>query len=62
MRSMNAGLLRGTVEQEVGGYFRADKLKSKETVVTGIDQAVSAFTGLFEGRNIGKMVVKLDKY
>lgn len=51
---------QGEFEQEVGGYFRANKLKSKETVVTGIDQAVSAFTGLFEGKNIGKMVVKLD--
>ncbi|WP_019507278.1 zinc-binding dehydrogenase [Pleurocapsa sp. PCC 7319] len=46
-------------EREVGGYVQAGKLKSKETVVTGIDQAVSAFIGLFEGKNIGKMVVKL---
>jgi NADPH-dependent curcumin reductase CurA len=51
---------RGEFEQEVGGYFRAGKLKSKETMVTGIDQAVGAFIGLFEGKNIGKMVVKLD--
>ncbi len=46
-------------EQEVGGYFRAGKLKNKETVVDGIDQAVDAFIGLFHGHNIGKMVVKL---
>jgi len=46
-------------EQEVGGYFRAGKLKNKETVVEGIDRAVDAFIGLFAGRNIGKMVVKL---
>jgi NADPH-dependent curcumin reductase CurA len=46
-------------EQEVGGYFRAGKLKNKETEVVGIDQAVGAFIGLFEGKNIGKMVVKL---
>ncbi len=46
-------------EKEVGGYFRAGKLKNKETVVEGIDQAVGAFIGLFEGKNIGKMVVKL---
>jgi len=25
-----------------------------------IDQAVGAFVGLFEGKNVGKMVVKLD--
>jgi hypothetical protein len=47
-------------EKEVGGYFRAGKLKNHETVVEGIDQAVSAFLGLFEGKNRGKMVVKLS--
>ena len=51
---------QGEFEQEVGGYFRAGKLKNKETVVSGIDQAVSAFLGLFEGKNVGKMVVKLN--
>lgn len=48
-------------EQEAGGYFQAGKLKNQETVVAGIDQAVGAFIGLFEGKNIGKMVVKLDQ-
>ncbi|HTL90059.1 MAG TPA: NADP-dependent oxidoreductase [Leptolyngbya sp.] len=47
-------------EQEVGGYVRSGKLKNHETVVVGIDQAVSAFIGLFAGKNIGKMVVKLE--
>lgn len=46
-------------EKEVGGYFRAGKLKSKETVVEGIDKAIGAFLGLFHGKNVGKMVVKL---
>ena len=46
-------------EHEAGGYFRAGKLKNKETVVEGIEQAVGAFIGLFSGRNVGKMVVKL---
>jgi NADPH-dependent curcumin reductase CurA len=46
-------------EKEVGGYFRAGKLKNKETVVPGIENAVDAFIGLFAGKNIGKMVVKL---
>lgn len=50
---------RGEFEKELGGYFRAGKLKNKETVVEGIDQAVGAFIGLFDGKNVGKMVVKL---
>jgi len=45
--------------QEVGGYFRAGKLKNEETVVSGIEQAVPAFIGLFAGKNLGKMVVSL---
>ena len=49
----------GEFEAEVGGYFRAGKLKNQETVVEGIGQAVDAFLGLFEGKNVGKMVVKL---
>ena len=46
-------------EKEVGGYFQAGKLKNQETVVKGIDQAVGAFIGLFQGQNVGKMVVEL---
>jgi len=50
---------QGEFEKEVGGYFRAGKLKNHETVVEGIDQAVGAFLGLFAGKNIGKMIEKL---
>ena len=46
-------------EKEVGGYLQSGKLKNKETVVEGLDQAEGAFIGLFEGNNVGKMVVKL---
>ena len=48
-------------EKEVGGHFQARKLKSMETVVDGLDQAVAAFIGLFDGKNGGKMVVKLAR-
>ena len=47
-------------EEEVGSYFKAGKVINKETVVKGIGQAVGAFIGLFEGHNIGKMVVDLS--
>ena len=47
-------------ELEVGGYYLAGKVKYKETVVKGLDQAVGAFLGLFSGQNIGKMIVDLS--
>jgi hypothetical protein len=50
---------RGDFEKEMGGYLQSGKLKNKETMVEGLDQAEGAFIGLFAGNNIGKMVVKL---
>jgi len=50
---------RAEFEAEVGGYFKSGQVKHKETVVRGIDQAVDAFLGLFQGRNVGKMLVEL---
>jgi len=50
---------RKQFDDEVGGYFRTGKLKNKETVVEGIEHSIGAFIGLFDGKNIGKMVVKL---
>jgi len=46
-------------EKEVGAYIKAGTVKHKETVVEGIDKASDAFIGLFQGQNVGKMVVKL---
>jgi NADPH-dependent curcumin reductase CurA len=46
-------------EKEVSGHFQAGRLKSLETVMDGIDQAVAAFIGLFDGKNVGKMIVRL---
>ena len=50
---------RAEFEKEVGGYFKASKVKHQETVVEGIDKAVGAFIRLFQGQNMGKMVVEL---
>lgn len=40
-------------------WIQQGKIKSQETVVEGIDNAVDAFLALFSGDNFGKMVVKL---
>jgi NADPH-dependent curcumin reductase CurA len=50
---------RAEFEEEVGAYIKAGKVQNKETVAKGIDQAVPAFIGLFQGQNVGKMVVEL---
>jgi NADPH-dependent curcumin reductase CurA len=50
---------RGAFQKEMLGFLRTGKLRNKETVVGGIEGAVDAFIGLFHGRNIGKMIVKL---
>jgi NADPH-dependent curcumin reductase CurA len=44
-------------EEEVGAHYRSGALRSFETVVGGIENAVDAFLGLFRGENTGKMIV-----
>jgi len=44
---------------EVGGLVKAGKLRSRETVVDGLDKAPAAFMGLLKGENFGKLVVKV---
>ena len=45
--------------KEVGTYWSQGKLKMKETVVEGIEDAPQAFLDMLHGGNIGKMIVKL---
>ena len=44
---------------DMGRWIAEGKMKWQETVVEGIENAPAAFIGLFEGKNVGKMVVKL---
>jgi NADPH-dependent curcumin reductase CurA len=44
---------------EVGGWLRAGRVKHRETIVDGIDNAPRAFLGLLRGENIGKMLVRV---
>ena len=49
----------GEYAQQMGQWIAEGKVKYEETVYQGIDQAADAFIGLFEGKNKGKMLVKL---
>ena len=44
---------------EMGPWVANGTVKSRETVVDGLDHTPEAFLGLFEGANTGKMLVRL---
>ncbi|WP_320673177.1 NADP-dependent oxidoreductase [Patulibacter defluvii] len=52
--------LRERFVRDVGGWLAAGRLHYRETVVDGLDQAPQAFLDLLDGRNVGKMLVRLD--
>jgi NADPH-dependent curcumin reductase len=39
--------------------FRASRVKLREDRVSGLENAPAAFIGLLEGRNFGKLVVRV---
>jgi len=39
--------------------LKSGELKYREDIVEGLDRAAEAFIGLLQGRNFGKLVVKL---
>ncbi len=44
---------------EMGPWLANGTVKSKETVVDGLDNTLDAFLGLFAGANTGKMLIRL---
>ncbi|MFL4988985.1 MAG: NADP-dependent oxidoreductase [Microvirga sp.] len=46
---------------EVGEWLREGKIKYREDVVEGLDNAPQAFIGLLKGKNFGKLVVRVAK-
>ena len=44
---------------EMTAWIQQGQIKTRETVVDGLENAVAAFLGLFTGENFGKMVVKI---
>ena len=45
--------------RDMGGWLKSGAIKSRDTVVDGLDHTLDAFLGLFEGANTGKMLVRL---
>jgi NADPH-dependent curcumin reductase CurA len=41
-------------------WLKEGKLRYTETIVEGFDKLPDAFLGLFSGKNIGKMIVKVE--
>lgn len=49
----------GRFYQEMGGWIASGQVKSRDTVMEGLDRTLDAFLGLFTGANTGKMLVRL---
>jgi len=44
--------------KEMAGWVQSGKIKYREQIVEGLENAPTAFNGLLEGKNFGKLVVK----
>lgn len=53
------GDMMGDFVRDMGKWAKEGKLKWRETIADGIENAPGAFIGLFSGDNFGKMVVKI---
>ena len=49
----------GDFYRDMGGWMASGQVKSRDTVVEGLDNTLDAFLGLFSGANTGKMLVEL---
>jgi NADPH-dependent curcumin reductase CurA len=51
--------MQGQFREDLARWAAEGKVKWRETVFEGIERAPDAFLGLFNGENLGKMLVKL---
>jgi NADPH-dependent curcumin reductase CurA len=47
--------------EEAGGWLRSGRITYREDIVDGLEHAVTAFQGLLEGRNLGKLIVRVSE-
>ncbi|MGH9199276.1 MAG: NADP-dependent oxidoreductase, partial [Acidimicrobiia bacterium] len=45
--------------RDMGEWVGAGRVKLREDLVDGLENAAAAFIGLLEGRNFGKLVVRV---
>jgi len=53
--------LYGKFLKDMNGWLKSHNLKYKEDMVSGIENAPQAFLNLFNGKNFGKLIIKIDK-
>ena len=50
----------GEFRKQMSEWVAAGKIKYREDIVNGLENAPKAFIGLLEGRNFGKLAVRVD--
>ncbi len=51
----------GDFVRDMSGWMREGKIKYREDVVEGLENAPGAFLGLLKGKNFGKLIVRVGK-
>ena len=46
--------------REVGAGIADGRIRYREDIVNGLEKAPAAFIGLLEGRNFGKLIIRVD--
>jgi NADPH-dependent curcumin reductase CurA len=47
--------------REMGGWIASDKIKYREEIIDGLENAPEAFIGLLTGKNFGKRVIRVGR-
>jgi NADPH-dependent curcumin reductase CurA len=50
----------GEFQREVRAWLRDGRIKYREDVVEGLENAPQAFIGLLQGKNFGKLLIKVS--
>jgi NADPH-dependent curcumin reductase len=51
----------GDFLKDCGGWLREERLKHREDIVVGLEKAPEAFIGLLQGKNFGKLLVRVGE-